>query len=170
MTNLLLLISLSFLTSYGSYLNLLRLGLPTPLSIDKHTFLNNEYTSPLESTDLNNKSFPLFNLIIKYLWSMKGGISRFRCFINLIITSSINPLILNVATLSRGVDYKFTITSLDVYPVIRAISAAGVTVNELPNAIHKSDYSPHLNPLFISFSGKFSPKFIILSCSLPLHY
>lgn len=49
-------------------------------------------------------------------------------------------------------------------PTKAGISAAGVTLRELPKTKHKSAFLLFSNPLFNSFSGKFSPKFIILSC------
>lgn len=65
--------------------------------------------------------------------------------------------------------YKFIITSFYLFsPTVLGISAAGVTVNELPKAMHKSAYYEFWNPSCNSLSGKFSPKFIIESYNCPL--
>ena len=69
---------------------------------------------------------------------------------------------------SKGVFYKLTITNFFFFPAtIAGISAAGVTLKELPNDRHTSAFFEFKNPSFISFSGKFSPKFIIESYNFP---
>ena len=53
-------------------------------------------------------------------------------------------LILNVANLSKGVAWRFTITKLPLFPTVAGISEAGETVNELPSARHTSAQSAWL--------------------------
>lgn len=74
------------------------------------------------------------------------------------------------AYLSKGVFCKLTIINFCFFPTIYGTSAAGVTVSELPIAKHKSAAYPSSNDLLISYSGKFSPKFIIESWSVPPHF
>jgi len=56
------------------------------------------------------------------------------------------------------------------YPTILGISAAGVTVKLEPKTKQRSENYECVNPSSISFSGKFSPKFIIVSYKSPPHF
>ena len=59
---------------------------------------------------------------------------------SLFITSSHNPFILMYANLSKGVDCKFTIISFPLLLTSLGMWAAGVTVRELPIAMHRSAF------------------------------
>jgi len=122
---------------------------------------------------INNPYYLLISYLqmLILLTSMKGGISIFNFFMSISITVSHMALIRSAATLSNGVCYKFTITNFCfLCATSNGISAAGVTRSEDPMAMHTSAISEFRNPSDISFSGRFSPKFIMLSYKGFLHF
>lgn len=68
---------------------------------------------------------------------------------------------------SRGVFCKFTMINFPFSPTVFGMSAAGVTVSELPIAKQTSAKSPSLKDRFNSYYGKFYPKLMIESYSFP---
>ena len=104
---------------------------------------------------------PISTLLVR----IKGGMVNSNFSINLSITVSQNALIKKFAFLSKGVfcklktiilaDIYFTIIKFPFLETIFGISAAGVTVRELPREMHKSAFFAFLNPSAIVFSGKF---------------
>lgn len=75
------------------------------------------------------------------------------------------------ASLSRGVFCKFTITRFFLFlATVSGMLAAGVTRKLDPSTRHKSAYFDSANPFFSARSGKFSPKFTIVSSKSPLQF
>jgi len=119
---------------------------------------------------LNYKS--IFLLTLKLISRLRMNYLTFKSILaaNRFITSSHKPFIFIKAYLSKGVDCKFTIISFPFFPTCFGTSAAGVTVNELPIAKHKSAFYASSNERLISYYGRFYPKFMIESYRVPLHF
>lgn len=127
------------------------------------TFLKNEKGTFLLSIPLNSSSF--FSLILKFISLFRINYLTLRSIFkaNLFMTSSQSPLILMKANLSKGVDCKLIMINLPFLLTSLGISAAGVTVRELPIARQTSAFAASSKDLCSSYSGKFYPKLIIES-------